>query len=79
MLEYAHRTPFYIPHDQAVKDRIIKMSDAMKKGLAQIFKVISSHDILSVLILSFARRTSQILSCLWMHGHPVMGTHFWPL
>jgi hypothetical protein len=42
MLEYAYRTPFYIPRDQAVKDRIIKMSDAMKKGLVQIFKVISS-------------------------------------
>jgi hypothetical protein len=38
MLEYAYRTPFYILRDQAAKDRIIKMSDAMKKDLCKYSK-----------------------------------------
>lgn len=39
MLQYAHRKPLQLPHHQAVKERIEKMSKEMQGGLKKIFAV----------------------------------------
>jgi predicted phage tail protein len=48
MLQYAHRKQLRIPHDQSVKERIQKMSTAMKAGLTQIFAVRSFQESMNI-------------------------------